>query len=504
MNPYRRDTLLNGMLGEENRFIGLRDELEWVLAHVSAARPAAVSLVGPIGVGKSFLLMYLAHQRGARRSFRHAIGQLFADDPERLVFVQLDLEDRASGSRAAPHLIELLYQETLERLTDLLGIGDARLLPLDALPAERARTLPELRAQAQKQLARAREEADDGELRERFDEALGGTPHEALYTLLGYLETWGLRVIFLIDDFDTITSLLDRADFDQLRTLLARASLVIVTRKALSKLVPAEVQTSPFFNLVQRLDLRSLYFWPVEEAKRMITEPPKWIKDAPIQFSPSDVKFILGLTGLQPDLIQRSCEELYMRNARRSIPPGADVLSPSEHQLIRAQLGALFADSFAALWHRLSQGERDTLGEIAAGKVTVDNTLTVPLNAVINRGYVECEQGRYRLFSLLFQDYVAEKAGITPVQEPLPVRAQLTELEQKLLEILRTHQGDIVDREEIVAALYPEAKTANGNARLYQSRLDALIFRLRGKLDGEPQQIESIRGQGYRLVTAKS
>ncbi len=100
---------------------------------------------------------------------------------------------------------------------------------------------------------------------------------DALLALLGRLDAWGLRVIFLIDDFDRVTPALKRADFDHLRALLMAASLVIVTRKALSKLVPAEVQTSPFFNLVQRLDLRSLYFWPPEEARRMITEPPKWL-----------------------------------------------------------------------------------------------------------------------------------------------------------------------------------------------------------------------------------
>jgi hypothetical protein len=497
--------LLNGMLGQEDRFFGLRDELEWVLAHVSEDRPAAVSLVGPIGVGKSFLLMYLAHPRGARRTFRHAIGARFADNPDRLAFVQLDLEDRAQVTRAAPHLIELLYQEALDRLGDLLGIANARLLPPDMLPADQARTLPELRALAQRQLARAREEADDDELRERFEELLGTGPSQALFKLLGYMENWGLRVIFLIDDFDNITSLLDRADFDHLRTLLTSASLVIVTRKALSKLVPAEVQTSPFFNLVQRLDLRNLYFWPVEEARRMITEPPKWIKASPIQFSASDVEFILSLTGLQPDLIQRSCEELYMRYSRRPPEPGADVLPTNERErhVVRTQLGALFADSFAAHWHRLSEGERDILREIAADHVTVDDTLTLALNAVINMGYVECEQGRYRLFSGLFRDYVIEKTGVTPNPAPTPVRAQLTDLEQKLLELLKARLGETVDREELVAGLYPEVKTANGNARLYQSRLDALIFRLRGKLDGEAQQIESVRGQGYRLVAAK-
>jgi hypothetical protein len=503
MNPYRRDTLLAGMLRQENRFIGLRDELEWVLARVSETRPSAVSLVGPVGVGKSFLVMYLADRQGARRAFRHAIGDRFADDPDRLLFVRIDFEDAALGRRAGPHLIELLYQETLERLTELLGVPDARLIPLDRIPKECVASINALRTQAQRQLARAREEDDDEALRERFEQSLGAAPAEALPKLLEYLERWGLRAVFLIDDFDNIITTLAKDDFDHLRALLAGASLVIVTRKALSKLVPAEIQTSPFFNLVQRLDLRSLYFWPLEEARRVILEPPKWIADAPIQFSESDVKFILELTGLHPDMIVRSCEDLYLRYRRQPPAPGEDVLPPAERQLEQARLGALFADTFAAWWYGLGEGERAMLREIAADRVTVDDTLTSALNAVINLGYVVCERGRYRLFSGLFCDFVLEATGTTPNPAPAPVRAALTDLEQKLLQILSARHNETVDRDEIIAALY-DTQADNGNARQYYGRLEALIFRLRGKLENETQQIESIRGQGYRLVTTKA
>src|SRR5262245_17274552 len=166
MNPYRRDTLLAGMLRQEDRFIGLRDELEWVLARISEIRPSAVSLVGPVGVGKSFLLMYLADRQGARRAFRHAIGERLSDDPDRLLFVRLDFEDVALGRRAGPHLLEVLYQETLERLAELLDLPDACLLPLDRLPDGRVASVAALRAQAQRQLAHAREEDDDSALRE--------------------------------------------------------------------------------------------------------------------------------------------------------------------------------------------------------------------------------------------------------------------------------------------------------------------------------------------------
>jgi hypothetical protein len=505
MNPYRQDTLLNGMLGQEDRFIGLRDELEWVLARVSEARPSAVSLVGPVGVGKSFLLAYLAHREGARRTFRDVIGERFADDPDRLLFVALDFSDADVGKRAAANLVGLLYEELLCALAKLLTITDAHLIPLDQIADAPTPTVAALQTRVKQQLAHAREEADDDELRERFNAALGARALDALLALLGRLDMWGLRAVFLIDEFDSVIPALNRADFDHLRALLTAASLVIVTRKALSKLVPTEVQTSPFFNLVQWLDLRSLYFWPPEEARRMITEPPKWLtKQSPLHFSESDVDFILELTGLHPDLIRTICEELYMRYWRRPPTSGGDVLPADveERRFLRAQLATLFADSFAALWHRLPEAERATLQDIAADRMTVDDTLTPSLNAVINLGYIVCEQGRYRLFSGLFHDYVIEKTGTTPNSAPVPVKAQLTDLETKLLEILKARHGETVERDKIIAELY-DVRPADGDLRTHNSRLDALIFRLRGKLETEPQQIESIRGQGYRLVTAK-
>jgi hypothetical protein len=490
------------MLGQEDRFIGLRDELEWVLARISEARPSAVSLVGPVGVGKSFLLSYLAHPSGARRTFRDMIGEGFRDEPDRLLFVTLDIADADVGQRAAANLMGELYERTLCELARLLDISEAHLLLLERIADQRPPTLAALRALAQKQIAHQLEETNDAELRERFKAMRGARAPEALLALLGRLDAWGLRVVFLIDDFDSIASALDLAVFDHLRTLLATASLVIVTRKALSQLVPAEVQTSPFFNLVQRLDLRSLYFWPIEEARKMITEPPKWLKPpSPLQFSASEVDFILELAGLHPDLIRTICEVLYIRYRRRPAV-SHDELPTAERLLLRAQLATLFADSFAALWHRLSAAERATLQDIAAGRITVEDTLTSSLSAVINMGYIVCEQGRYQLFSGLFHDYVVAKTGAKPDPTPPTVKVQLTELEKKLLFILEAQQGATVERDQIIAELY-DVRPADGEARSYDSRLDALIFRLRGKLENEPQQIESIRGQGYRLVAVR-
>ncbi len=326
MNPYGRDTFQTGMMSQGDRLIGLRDELEWLLARVSEERPVAVSLVGPWGVGKSFLLTYLANPQGARRAFARALGPRFRDDPQ-----------------------ALLFEQTLAELAGLLQIPDARTLPLDRRHFGRPTSVAALRALVQRELTSAREEADDDELRERFDAAIGRAQPGRLIELLRRADGWGIRVVFLVDEFDSAAAQLDRADFDHLRALLAVASMALTTRKALSDVVPAEAQTSSFFGLVERLTLVSLYFFSPDEARRMIVEPPTWFPEtAGFRFSPADVEFILDMAGLHPDLIRATCEQLYMWTRRRQPAVGADVIPPEERHAVRVRLRMAFADHFVA------------------------------------------------------------------------------------------------------------------------------------------------------------
>lgn len=506
MNPYRHDTLLAGMLGREDRFIGLREELEWLLARVSDTRPKAISLVGPWGIGKSFMLQFLAHPQGARRAFAHMIGPQFRADPDRLLFVTVDFEDPAPGDRAPTYLLDLLYTQTLASLADLLQIPDARLIPLEQVPTCRQTAVADLRAQIQWELTNALDAADEPELRAQFESTLGATLPDKLITLLKYVDGWGLRVVFLIDRFDNVAAQLDRATFDHLRALLPVASLVIATRKALSEQVPGEAQTSPFFNLLERLGLMSLHFLSEDEARRMITEPPTWFPEtADMRFSASDVDFILELTGLHPDMLRASCEYLYTWIRRRRTTPTAeaDMLPLAERRYLRALLRAQFDDFFAVLWHTLSPEECAMLIRIAARTITIDERQDIPpppaLSMVIKRGYVVFEAGRYRLFAGLFHDYVRDQAlTASPAEQPGPPVA-LTELESKFLELLKARPGDTVDRAEIITRLYG-VKPDNTTMRHYGNRLDTLISRLRAKIEGEPMLIENVRGQGYRLV----
>ena len=120
MNPYDYETFLNAMLARPERFIGPREELEQVLVRVSDDRPAAVLLVGPWGVGKSFLLQLLARNREVLQHFRAMLGPPFHAAPERLLFVLApfgrrvgapaagtDGREAEHGSAAAAHVLEI-------------------------------------------------------------------------------------------------------------------------------------------------------------------------------------------------------------------------------------------------------------------------------------------------------------------------------------------------------------------------------------------------------------
>lgn len=509
MNPYRHDIFLQGMLEKSERFIGLHEEVEGLLARISGDRPAAISMVGPWGIGKSFSLQFLADPRGAQRSFKELIGLRFRAEPERLCFVPVDLEQPLPAEQATHGFLELLYDLLLAKLSELFEVDDVRLIPIADLPATFQRSLPELRDQIRRALRQASESAEADELRERFETTLGSVLPIRLIKLLQRLDAWNIRVVFLIDNFDTIAAQLDLDSFDHLRAILSSASMVITTRQALSKIVSDAAQSSPFFNLLEKMNLLRLNFLATEEAQRLITDPPTWFDaTAHFHFSKTDVEFILELTGNHPDIIRASCEYLYTWARRNESTNMADILPVTQRPYIRALLRPLFADSFAVLWRRLDDEERQTLFDIAQGKVSAIGVDYLPppttLNKLIERGYVVYDKGQYCLFAGLFHDYVIDQgAGPVPAQTPVLTTA-LTDLEAKLLDLLKAQPGEIVDRDHIIAALYDVKLRKSDPTRMtYYSRLDALLFRLRGKLTNEPLLIENIRGQGYRLVWTK-
>lgn len=78
---------------------------------------------------------------------------------------------------------------------------------------------------------------------------------------------------------------------------------------------------------------------------------------------------------------------------------------------------------------------------------------------------------------------------------------RLTSSEFKLLKFLLKNEGKILEKEEIINAVWGEQKTTLG---VTDQALDQLIFRLRKKIENNPNQprhILTIKGRGFKIIS---
>lgn len=76
----------------------------------------------------------------------------------------------------------------------------------------------------------------------------------------------------------------------------------------------------------------------------------------------------------------------------------------------------------------------------------------------------------------------------------------LSPQEYRLLKFLIENEGKIIQREEIISAVWPEAQLADG---ISDEAIDQMVFRLRKKIEEEPnspKHIQTVKGRGLRFV----
>lgn len=112
----------------------------------------------------------------------------------------------------------------------------------------------------------------------------------------------------------------------------------------------------------------------------------------------------------------------------------------------------------------------------------------------------------------LLSDFIKEKASLPKQSENFQINEvgeilkgdvvlsdKLTSLEYRLLKFLIENKGKVVEKEEIINAVWHEAKTTLG---VTDQALDQLVFRLRKKIENEPNKPENIitiKGRGFQI-----
>lgn len=111
--------------------------------------------------------------------------------------------------------------------------------------------------------------------------------------------------------------------------------------------------------------------------------------------------------------------------------------------------------------------------------------LEARLNALVRRssGFV---QAQIRTGELVLD---LNRKQVSVAGQPVP----LTAFEYRILEYLMRHHQQVVAKERLIEQLYPDDEERDPNV------IEVLVGRLRRKLEaaGEPQLIDTVRGQGY-------
>lgn len=483
-------------------FIGRRQLAREIAQYLGAESPQSCYLVGERRIGKTSLLRFMAHKEGGRKEFRQLLP------PDRYLFVYIDLalfwqfqhKDELTDTREPffRHLFTRLHQ-TVQPHLQTIGQPDL------------AKTLHDHYAAYDQ-----REIKDPALIVEEID--------DYLYLLLEKPVEPKLTLVIMLDEVDAIIA---QGFGYTLRALIGdrRLAYLLATQRRLEDIDP-EGPLSPLYGMCKPIWLGLL---DQEEASELVRT---LAQQANHSFAPDDLDYILAVGGQHPDFLKVAAHYLFAaRVERRSQDPPETWYEPIQSDLAGACL---------TLWRALNQEEQAAVirlarevGPLAVGReralpIWGDSVVNAPtaadarlLNRLATRGYlIKDATGRVRLFSPVFADFVQERtcSGVAsaPAPEPGPPpttkldfgdgyiawgdhRIPVTKQESELFKYLFNRHGETCTRQELYEHVWAEGEYTAEK----QGVVNIAVLRLRQTLKehlGDRLLIESVRGEGYRLL----
>lgn len=335
----------------------------------------------------------------------------------------------------------------------------------------------------------------------RFDEAL-----------TAWLEATAGRTVLIFDEFDDAFLHLELRAFLNLRGLKDRhpasLSYVTATDQSLPRLRSGE-QVDEFSELFEH---STHYVLPLntDDARAFIAEQAALLAAT---FDASDNAFVLAQAGGHPGLLGIVCRRLAAVTGAVERDPSGDLVI---HRQLRDSLrtDAAIRLECEKIWRDLDEAEKSTLHAIyQPGAVHDDFALAELRRKGLLSGTRFDPQFFAELFRRFVQQQVAALTAVQPEAEPgvrLDVESgevrvdgqaiePLTNLEYRLLLLLYGHLNKIIDKYQVVEAVWGEDYIDE----VYDSAIDKLVSRLRHKIEPDPATprfIVTVRGRGYKLV----
>ncbi|MEW6756430.1 MAG: sigma 54-interacting transcriptional regulator [Candidatus Latescibacterota bacterium] len=345
-NPYLNRSMIRSLDG----FWGRQREVQRVMARVGASTPQSVSVVGERRIGKSSLLWHLCQPEVQARHLEGA---------DRYLFVRLDLQGQQNFDVAG-------------FCGELLGL-------VRAAAGERA-------------------------------PVAAGSELSDLETAAGVLEGAGLKLVVLLDEFETVTRnpAFTRPFYGFLRSLANAHPVAFVTasQRPLQELCRSqEIAESPFFNVFAQVRLGPLL---EDEALELIGRPSA---AAGVPLAPH-AEGLLELGGRLPLFLQMACSAAFEHLCERGGRPDWGQVETAFLEEAEVHL--------SYLWEHFDEAERGAACSLAAG-ADLPPEEAGAAERLAGRGYVCRSAQRPRLFSGGFARFVGRTTGLPAAAVAAPV-----------------------------------------------------------------------------------
>jgi hypothetical protein len=455
-------------------FWGRRNELQTIYKRLLSDPPQCCSIIGENSFGKTTLLRYLSEPQNAYVSDDLGTEHEFS-------FVYLD----------CARYIELAERETYASVQfwwEMYRTFRAKLqADKEPLPTE-----PPV----------------------NVDHISIDTAFEIKYELEGLIQAYQRPVIFVLDHFEGIARLPLR-DSELLRSMAQRNCTYIVSSRHLLYLLyqynqESWARPSPLWNLFS--DPIYLGLMKEEEAMEFIFQGGKLESFWKLE----DIKFIRRIAGRHPEIIRIACSHLYEQRLR-SLSSNTE-----NYEFLEFSISREASAICNQLWYGLADPELNDeptipaytrespitspyqkgLIDIAKGCNTAEKKILFVLE---QRGLIERVNGEWRVFAEVMRQFALQQEQdhkqselsissqpVTPGDTGPPAFAYL---EGRVYEYLKSHVGEVCDREDIKRAVW-------GNNPPTNSALQKIIERIREKIEPDsenPRYLIAVRGQGFML-----
>jgi hypothetical protein len=315
-----------------------------------------------------------------------------------------------------------------------------------------------------------------------------------------------IRLVILVDETDPLYCNASPNFFNNLRALRDefkyKLSYILLTRATLPLLRPVD-ECEAFVELFSR-NVLGLKPYRQEDALRVISQLET--RHA-VELEESERNLLYRLSGGHPGLMVASFD-VYCGLKKTGEAVDEDALIGA------AQL----QEECEKLWKGLDADEQWLLQRLASDRHLSNESQAVRL--LMLKGIIRMakENGEWEVYSPVFQHFLLERG----VEETYAIQVDeeagivwvagrriegLAPLEYRLILFLYENRGKVKSRDDILQALYPQEFRPEGDMDVQDNRVDALIRRLRTKVEPNPEKPRYIitrRGQGYMIDIGKS